>query len=57
LGFKDRIQKLSRTENSIFSVYDKKPKTIDMDLDYHDQKLNMQSELNEDLMEDGFCIV
>ena len=45
LNFKEKIQQLSRTENSIFSVYEKKPMPIDMDLECIDQKMIIESDM------------
>jgi len=50
-------------ENSILSVYDKKPLPMDMDLSFEESNIKLQSSLepmsqkSEDLDEDGFCVI
>ena len=49
--FKTKILKMSKEENSIFSVYEKKPEPVEID-----EGVIEKVQIDED-MEDDFCIV
>ena len=51
---------MAKMENSIFSVYERKPKHMDVDAQSTEAQTKVRSESNlkeEDVDDDGFCIV
>lgn len=58
-AFRQSMKEMAAMEHSIFSVFDNKPKQLDFEAQSTDAqtKIRSQSQLKEDIDDDGFCIV